>query len=627
MIEDQRGVVAVIIAILAPLLIGFAALAVDVTYWYGTHESLQMAADTAAMTDALVGPTSGTDATNVAEQAANRATGSRYAFGSTDASASLVVTLASNQGSGGAAAQASYTVVVSQPSTLFLAGIIDGFANSKPTISATATAVRQAGSGGSACILATATSGQAISASGAAQIIGNNCGVFANSNASNPNNPSSGDAIAVTGSGVIKANSIGTVGGVYHPQYSGYVGGTGGNGTNINQGASAQTDPLSMMGNPVPMPALPVQPYPGLTTDIAKSGYSLAYTPVYSQPWGGCSAPAYGANCYIEPGTFTGGINTNTNSFNAYTGSSSTNGESTYSFFGGVSLGSNGYASFGAGTYYMSGPVSNKGVVGGYALSTNIPQFTIGGGTYYVNGGFDFSGNGSLPTVLGQGTYFFKGTGAGEGNGGGWALTSNVSNVTFTGGTYFFDGGLNLASYGTITFGPGIYYIANGDLNVSGSDKIIVNGATFVLEDGAAFKFTGGSQSLDMQAPSTNCVQPASYPVLNNANDFPYDGTNGQGICGVLIYQARNDTAASTITAGATDTVNGIIYAPSSAFTMGGAGVLAAAPVPASGSTPAHPGTLAVIASTITLSGSAQLDASGTTQGGSSTSTVSYLTH
>lgn len=618
--HDHRGVVAVIIAILAPVLIGFAALAVDVSFWYGTHEALQTAADTAAMTDALIGPTGAADTTAVAVRAASQATGGQFSFGS-PGNATLIAT----SSAGTTAQQTNYTVVVSQPSTLFFSNIISGFAATNPTISATATAVRQAGQAGSACILATATTGQAISASGTAEINANNCGVFANSDGSNASNPSSGDAIAATGSGVIKASSVGTVGSVDIPTYSGYIGGAGGNGTNINQEARAEADPLSAMGNPVSMPVLPAQPTPGLVTDVASTGYSFGYTQVYAQPWGGCSAPAYSDNCYIEPGTFTGGINTNTTSFNAYTGTSSSNRASTYSFFGGVTLGSNGYATFEQGTYFMSGPGSASNPTG-YALTTNVPKFTIDGGTYYVNGGFDFSGSGSLPFVLGQGTYFFQGTGAGEKNGGGWALSSNVTNVTFTGGTYFFNGGLNLASYGTITFGPGIYYIANGNLNVSGSDKIIVNGATFVLEDGSGFEFSGGSQSLDMQAPTSNCVQPSAYPVLNDANNFPYDGTNGEGICGILIYQARNDTAPSTIDAGATDTVNGLIYAPSSNFTLSGAGVLAAAPTPASSSTPAQPGTLGVVASTIILSGSAQLDASSSTPAGSlSSNPVSYL--
>jgi Flp pilus assembly protein TadG len=590
---DRRGVVAVITAFVAPVLIGFSALAVDVTYWYGTQEALKTATEAAAMKVAILGE-SNSASPSIGLQAADTATNNQFNFANGGSTYKITVTRSLN-----ASGTPIYTATANGPGPLFFA---EAFISKPITIAASAAAAHQFVS--PTCVLATNQSAQAaISAVGTGTIDGTNCAVFSDSSATGG---SSTDAITVSGSGVVEGTGVGAAGAIYVPPYSGYVGGPNGNGSNVNQFQAIQPDPYADMGNPPPMPTLPQQPSPGTTTDIKHTRESLGYTPIYSDSWGGCGSPAYGANCYIEPGTFTGGIQTNTESFNAYTGAQSSNGESTYSIFGGTSIGNNGYADFGVGTYYMSGPGTSPHTSAeptGYALTTNIPKFTIEGGTYYVNGGFDFSGSGSEPTTLGQGTYFFQGTGNGENNGGGWALTSNVSNVTFTGGTYFFNGGLNLASYGTITFGPGIYYIANGNLNISGSDNIIVNGATFVLEDGAAFDFTGGSQSLNLQAPSTNCVQPKDYPIASDASNFPYDGTNGEGICGVLIYQARSDTAPDAIDAGATDTVNGAIYAPNAPLSLDGAGSLAPA---ANGS---QPGALSVVASTIAMSGSARLDA------------------
>lgn len=600
-IADRRGVVAIIVALCAPVLIGCVALAIDVSYWYGTKQILQNAADAAAMSAAMSN-TTGATATSIGTSTANGI------VNPPQASQQTAFSIAVSQSTGPYAGSTLYTVRVSEPAPLFFSAILTGFRASNPAIAATASVLHQQVTvqGGGGCVIAFAGAGaHAISASGGAGINASNCGVFSNSNARSTAQPSALDAITVSGSGYVKGTSVGAVGGVYVPQYSGYVGGSGGNGTDINQGQAAMADPLAAMGDPPPMPTLPTPTYDN-PTSIATSGYSLAYEPVYSQPWGGCVAPAYSASCYMEPGSFINGINaSNTTSFIAYTGSASTNGGNTYAIDGEVSLG-HGSAEFQTGTYYLDG----GGV--SYAITVNLDQFTIDGGTYYVDGGMILPGSGSQPFTFGPGQYFFQGTTGldgqpGANNGGTWALSSNVSNVTFTGGTYFFNGGLNLSSYGTITFGPGIYYIANGNLNIGGSDSIIVNGATFVLEDGAGFVFNGGSNSLNMQSPSSNCVQPSNYPQAAWVNKFPYDGTNGEGICGVLIYQARSDPAPDLIVAGAKDSLNGVIYNPSAALVLSGAGSLSAAPITGEAAATA---TLALLANTISLSGSATINVS-----------------
>jgi hypothetical protein len=69
-------------------------------------------------------------------------------------------------------------------------------------------------------------------------------------------------------------------------------------------------------------------------------------------------------------------------------------------------------------------------------------------------------------------------------------------------------------------------------------------------------------------------VAPTSYPETQYVGTAPYDGTNGEGICGILIYQARTDTAGDTIDEGATSTVTGSIYAPDAALTVSGGATL-----------------------------------------------------
>ena len=47
--KDQRGVTAIIVAVSLTMLIGFAALAIDVGYLYATKNELQNVADSAAL--------------------------------------------------------------------------------------------------------------------------------------------------------------------------------------------------------------------------------------------------------------------------------------------------------------------------------------------------------------------------------------------------------------------------------------------------------------------------------------------------------------------------------------------------------------------------------------------------
>lgn len=53
---DRRGTVALMVALVAPVLIGFGALIIDVGYWYGTKAILQNAADAAAISAARTLP-------------------------------------------------------------------------------------------------------------------------------------------------------------------------------------------------------------------------------------------------------------------------------------------------------------------------------------------------------------------------------------------------------------------------------------------------------------------------------------------------------------------------------------------------------------------------------------------
>ena len=95
---------------------------------------------------------------------------------------------------------------------------------------------------------------------------------------------------------------------------------------------------------------------------------------------------------------------------------------------------------------------------------------------------------------------------------------------------------------------------------------------TFVLEGNAGYIFNGGA-TVNITAPTSNCVSPSAYPESAYENQAsPYDGTDGEGICGIAIYQARGDTTGDTVDEGAGSTFNGAIYAPSAPLTISGAG-------------------------------------------------------
>jgi Flp pilus assembly protein TadG len=329
-----------------------------------------------------------------------------------------------------------------------------------------------------------------------------------------------------------------------------------------------------------------------------------------------------GNNYYIDSGmtwasstsfTISGGSNavncgssgttalTSTLCFTVVTSTPPTSGNATNN--GGVSL-TNGTATFGAGDYFLTGTsTTRKGVttLSNYGLVTNSPTVTINGGNWFVTGGVDLSG-GTTSSSLASGLYEFLAY-TGSSNGAfyaeqGYTAFGNYttmpssssqgvcpadSSTNTTGviapATYFFDGGFNINS-GTknVLLCSGIYYIRNGNLTISSGTNVTGTNVTFILQGTASYTFNGGA-TLNISAPTTvtdpNCVSPSAYPESAYQNPvMPYDGTNGHGICGVVIYQDRNDTATDYVSEGAASTFNGAIYTPNAPLILSGAGAL-----------------------------------------------------
>jgi len=128
------------------------------------------------------------------------------------------------------------------------------------------------------------------------------------------------------------------------------------------------------------------------------------------------------------------------------------------------------------------------------------------------------------------GTYVFDG-----------AFSDQYGSITFGGGTVIFNDGLDIVNSTTsVTFGPGIYYILNGNFYL-GAKTVISNGATFIFENQATWELSDqdGGGSFTMTAPSTGCQ---ATPVMSTG-DYPAS----EGICGVLFYKVPTDTAEDGI--------------------------------------------------------------------------------
>jgi Flp pilus assembly protein TadG len=557
-IAQRRAASAVIVALLMPILLGASGLSIDVGYWFQQQETLQSATDAAALAAATAaskyGDTTASAVEPFALAAANNASNNQFGL----TSSTLTITAGNATTENGGQTVTAYTASASIPRVSFLSNA-SGLGPAAGNIAVSAQAAVVTTQQPYCLITTNTTAAESIYANGSSEIESTSCSYIANSAACAGGDS---DAIAADPSAQIVAPAISTVGCTYANTSQGaYVGVTSGsaangatNGYKVTNNAAAATDPLAGMGSPPTWPTMPTlgNGYTNISSDI---GY------VSSGTRNGVTCGNYNAVCTVVSGNYSGLSNVNAATLQLNDPSGGTT-----NITGGFAGSENQSLVLNAANYDINGPVNGSGTVDGWAVQINTPSFTVAGGTDYFNGGMLL--NGSSPvTTFGQGTYMFSAY-----SGGSAALDDSNANITFTGGTYWFNGGLTVEGNGTVSFGPGIYYIENGNLNFEAGSHVTSNGATFVLENGAGYELNGGTVATNMTAPTTNCVQPSSYPnILYN------DGTNGEGICGVLIYQVHGDTAADSVVAGANSTMNGIIYAPDGALSVTGGATIEAA--------------------------------------------------
>ena len=604
---------ALIIALATPLLIAATGLAVDVGYWYEQQEALQSATDAAAIAAATAAAKYGVTTTNAAQNfaltAANQATSNQLGLTASD----LTLTTTKVPVNGGMSTQ--WTANATIPRRSFFSTVGGMGLMGMPLGSQAARAAADVVAPTSpACLIATQG---AISLTGDAKVIGTNCGIASND--------TTGCSMSVTGSSEIIGTAVTTTAScVSAPPFSGYIGtnpngSPAGSSSTVTLNALAAQDPLADM-NPADSASAGMAIWnPGWTVPSAPTEAGSPATPQLSfnttnQPGvGSCNS----GNCALDPGFLTGmnnfgvtslllneGTNTGatfiTGGFKGQSNQTTTMNGDNYYINGGMNLTSdssltigsstqtspmtmvvnggafltNGSATLFPGTYYLNGPMSGSSYTS-WGLSTNISSsVTIDGPLYRVNGGIGIT-NGGPQVTLSSGLYeltsfagnsnatnscggaFFAGQGS-------YVFGNPVSaNATPAPNTYFFDGGLTISGGArSVIFNPGIYYIRNGNLNIGSGPTVTGNGVTFVLEGNAGFIIDAGA-TVSLSAPTSNCIAPANFPdPAFEGSTAPYDGTDGEGICGVLIYQSRGDTTADSVTEGASGTFNGAILLP-----------------------------------------------------------------
>ncbi|MBI1182070.1 MAG: hypothetical protein GC201_16115 [Alphaproteobacteria bacterium] len=165
---DTRGSLATLVALMAPVLLGFGALAVDIGSWHLTKRAMQTAADTAAISASEVLADGGTAAE---AEAAGKQSAAANHYGEADGN---TITISADTGSERA------TATISRPADLFLSRIIMGDEEHK--IEATATAGPQESA--PVCLLGLQGFDTGITENGGSattDIWGTNCAIQANS--------------------------------------------------------------------------------------------------------------------------------------------------------------------------------------------------------------------------------------------------------------------------------------------------------------------------------------------------------------------------------------------------------------------------------------------------------------
>jgi len=198
---DQRGSVAIIFGVVAPVLIGFTGLAVDGSKWLVARAKLRGATDSAAIAAARALQLDGDEANLTGT--ATKLFGLYYGDGAGDGATSVQFVAENPPSSGAYAGDSSAVAVIAGRTETTYFSKIFGY----QSVEVTARAVARVSALSEACVLGLSpTKSRTVAITGSASV-DINCGLASNS--------SSSQALYVAGSAQVKASGASTVGDIY----------------------------------------------------------------------------------------------------------------------------------------------------------------------------------------------------------------------------------------------------------------------------------------------------------------------------------------------------------------------------------------------------------------------------
>ena len=254
--KQDEGAIIIMVAVMLAILIGFAALAIDVGLWYQSERQLQLAAD--------AGATGGASALGSKGQAVlvGEATYDINLNGCTTSNNCKIVAINNPPATGpNTGNNSAVEVILSRPAELYLSKV---FLNIGPTLHARAVAGQEVLNN---CLTSLSNSGTGINIAGGGTFNASSCSVFSNS--------SDQKAINVVGNSILNAEYVKIVGN-YITSGGGVINSTMG----IATGSSATADP-----------------YPSLTVPNVGSCLKTNYK-------------QSGGTATLSPGLYCGGIKT-----------------------------------------------------------------------------------------------------------------------------------------------------------------------------------------------------------------------------------------------------------------------------------------------------------------------------
>ena len=106
---------------------------------------------------------------------------------------------------------------------------------------------------------------------------------------------------------------------------------------------------------------------------------------------------------------------------------------------------------------------------------------------------------------------------------------TNSGGATLQPGIY---SGLKINSNQVVSLNPGVYVINGGSLNINGGSVVTGSGVTFVLTNGADFKWNGNS-TVNVTAPTSGSF--SGVVVYSNANTLTINGTSTTYFGGAIV--------------------------------------------------------------------------------------------